>query len=516
MRRREFLKRIPPVLATPLALHGMRLQGLAGTNRLYDGLSRLGETDRVLVIIQLEGGNDGLNTVVPIEDDVYYRLRPTLAVPKGEALSLDGQELLGLNPVMEGMARLFNQGELAVVQNIGYNQMNLSHFTGTEIWNTASGWRKEEFLDTGWVGRYLAGEYPDFPDALPDDPPAIEISPATSSIFTVVGASIAMSLTDPQEFYDLVAAGPNVGDTVDVTTLAGREWEFIDLINRQSITFADTVRGAALKVGNQVEYPDTDFAQGLAIIARLVAGGLGTRVYKVRLGNFDTHGGQAVVHPLLLQTLSEGIGAFQDDLHKLGVAERVVGMTYSEFGRRVQENGPGTDHGTAAPHFVFGATVDGGKVFGNVPDLVHIDQFGNLPHELDFHCYYASVIAPFFGIEDGRLDEIFPLNLCDRNAFVPLYRASGVRQREASFTSLDIYPNPATSLVTLSLPETAQYGALYRITLSDYLGRVVQEDEVRAKGDYLQLNVADLSSGSYHLELHAETYRGSGKIVVVR
>ncbi|MGE3802518.1 MAG: DUF1501 domain-containing protein [Candidatus Kapaibacterium sp.] len=516
MRRRDFLKRIPPVLATPFALHGLRLQGLAETNRLYEGLAKIGETDRVLLIIQLEGGNDGLNTVIPFEDAIYYNARPNLAVAKEEVLRLNGQPLLGMNPVMEGMASLFNDGELAIVQNIGYDQMNLSHFTGTEIWNTASGWRKDEFLNTGWVGRYLAGEYPDFPDVLPDDPPAIEISPATSSIFTVVGASIAMSLTDPQEFYDLVSAGPNVSDEVDVTTLAGREWEFIDLINRQSITFADTVRSAATKAENQVTYPDTDFARSLAIVARLVAGGLGTRIYKVRLGNFDTHGGQALVHPLLLRTLSDGVKAFQDDLHALNVADRVVGITYSEFGRRVGENGPGTDHGTAAPHFVFGSGVNGGEVFGNVPDLVNVDRFGNLPHELDFYCYYASVIAPFFNVDDTRLKDILPLNLCDRSSFLPLYRASSVKEADARVDQLKVVPNPVSASLFISLPVALHGAATLHLALYDGGGRVIREEERMGLESELVLNVEELPSGTYYLEIRSGMHLWRGDFMVVR
>ena len=516
MRRREFFKRMTPVLATPFALHGMRLKGLANTNPFYERLALAGPTDRVLVIIQLEGGNDGLNTIVPLEDAAYYNARPNLAIPKGEVLRLDGEPLLGMHPVMEGMAAMFNEGELAIVQNIGYEQMNLSHFAGTEIWNTASGGRKDEYLETGWVGRYLGGEYPEFPEVLPDDPPAIEISPATSSIFTVLGASLSMSLTDPQEFHDLVYAGPNVNDEVDGDTLAGREWQFIDLINRQSITFADAVREAALKVQNQIEYPDTDFARSLAIIARLVAGGLGTRVYKVRLGNFDTHGGQATVHSLLLQTLSDGVRAFQNDLHALDVADRVVGMTYSEFGRRVEENGPGTDHGTAAPHCVFGSGIEGGKVFGSVPDLASLDRFGNLLYELDFHCYYASVIGPLFGLDDTRLGEILPLNRCDRSAFVPLYRASSVQETYQQKGELLVTPNPAESILHIVLPTELGSGAMLQMSMFDANGRLVKREVVTPSSTHHMVDVTGLSSGSYYLHVQGEEKEWKARVVVRR
>lgn len=505
--RRKFFKRIAPVAAaTPFALHGMRLQGLAKRNFLYEGLSLLGETDRVLVIIQLVGGNDGLNTVVPVEEDAYYNARPTLAVPKGSALPLDGEPLLGMNPVMEGMARMFNQGTMAIVQNLGYDRMNLSHFAGTEIWNTASGGTKDSYLETGWIGRYLQREFPDFPDVLPGDPPAIEISPATSSVFTVFGASIGMSLTDPEEFHQLVGAGPNVSDQADPGTLAGREWEFIDSINRQSITFADTVRGAALRAANRVPYPDTDFARSLAIVAQLVAGGLGTRVYKVSLGNFDTHGNQEAVHPVLLRTLSEGIAAFQADLAALGVDHRVTGMTYSEFGRRVSENGAGTDHGTAAPHFVFGGMVNGGNVFGGHPDLSGIDAYGNLPHTLDFHCYYASVIAPLFGIGDAELRDILPLSLCDRPDFIPLYRTSGIERTGAGKAILSVAPNPAGDLLQIFLPDSL-HGIELGVTVVNGAGETMRKLSVPNAPGILPVDVSSLPNGPYTVILHTKERR---------
>ena len=234
-----------------------------------------------------------------------------------------------------------------------------------------------------------------------------------------------MSLTDPEEFYQLVNAGTNPTDEVDVTTLAGREWEYIDIVSRQSATFAEGVRSAAEKGGPGGSYPDEPFAAALAIIARLIAGGLQTRIYKVSLGNFDTHGNQEPVHARLLEILSGGIDAFQRDLSGRGIDQRVVGMTYSEFGRRVEDNGSGTDHGTAAPHFVFGSMVDGGRLLGGLPDLENLDDFGNLRHAIDFPCYYQSVVAPLFSVPEDRLATILPFDRCE-DSILPLFHASGL------------------------------------------------------------------------------------------
>ena len=170
MKRRDFF-RTTPVLAAPLLLGRLRVRGRVGASYLYDQVAAAVPDDRVLVIIQLEGGNDGLNTVIPVEDPVYHNRRPLLAVPKEEGIALEGYDELRMHPSMAGMARLFGEGRLAIVNNVGYDRMNLSHFTGTEIWHTASQSTKQSALQTGWIGRYLQGLYPDFPDILPDHPP---------------------------------------------------------------------------------------------------------------------------------------------------------------------------------------------------------------------------------------------------------------------------------------------------------------------------------------------------------
>lgn len=511
MKRRTFLQRIAPTLAAPVLFNGMSLRTVARPLRFYERLQLAADTDRVLVIIQLEGGNDGLNMVIPVEDDHYYALRPTLGIAKPEALALAGEPLVRLHPSMTGMQRMFDDGELAIVGNIGYDGMTLSHFAGTEIWNTASAGSKIDYLDTGWVGRYLQGEFPDFPDTLPADPPAIEISAATSSIFTVVGASIGMSLTDPEEFYRLVSAAPAIDDEVDEGSPAGREWAFIESVNQQSRSFADTVRAAYNRASSQTTYPDSSLARSLAIIARLVAGGLRTRIYKVTLGGFDTHGAQAATHRTLLGMVSGAIKAFQDDLVALGVAGRVVGMTYSEFGRRARENGQGTDHGTAAPHFVFGSAVDGGKVFGRTPDLANLDASGNLVHTIDFHCYYASVLAPLFGVDNAALARILPFGRCNRQELVPLYRSAGLSAplpgRPAA--RLTIHPNPASHAISVHLAGGVR-GDLLRVI--DSRGMVVIERRLVPESEPLVLDLSGLSPGEYIV-----TAGGSSeKLVVVR
>jgi uncharacterized protein (DUF1501 family) len=510
MKRRDFLKRTTPLLAAPVVIKGLSLRAIAAERRWYGAAAMLGGGDRVLVIIQLEGGNDGLNTIVPVDDDRYYNLRPKLAIAKSDALVMAGEPLLRLHPALAGMRSMFDDGNLGIVANIGYPNATLSHFASTEIWNTASGGRSVEYQRTGWIGRYLQRLYPNYPNVLPSDPPAIEIGGSTSSLFTAVGSSIGMSLIDPSAFYDLVNGGPHVGEDGAAATPAGRELDYVAAIDRQSQSYAESIRAAAAKASNLATYPDTALAASLAIVARLVAGGLATRVYKVTLGNFDTHYNQLERHAALLEILSGAAKAFQDDLIALGAGERVVAMTYSEFGRRPRDNGSGTDHGTTAPHFIFGAPIAGGMVHGGMPDLGSLDDAGNYPFTYNFPCYYASVAAPLFDLDDAALAGVLPIGVClDR---IPLYRAasSGAgRGMESGVAGrIIVQPNPVHGVCVVTLPHAR--GAMLDLIAVD--GTVVRAIDIPSGADRVAIDCSGLASGSY-----LATVRGSGlagKIVV--
>lgn len=516
MNRRSFLRRSALLATVPMTVGGLPVRLMALDQRAIElGLSAAG-TDRVLVVIQLEGGNDGLNTVIPVEDAEYYTLRPALAVAKDDALPLNGEPLLRLHPAMSGVQRHFNEGWLAVVENLGYPNPTGSHFSGTEIWNTASRGPTTQSLGTGWLGRWLKRDFPTYPDTLPEHPPAIEIGPTSSSLFSIPGGTIAMSIADPEEFYTLVNGGPNVTDGSPLDNAAGREWSFIDGINRQARTYADAVRDASRRASNQATYSaDNPLAAQLAIVARLVAGGLGTQVYKCTLRGFDTHGSQLQNHPKLLGWLSDAVASFQDDLLALGVADRVVGMTYSEFGRRVFDNGGGTDHGTAAPHFVFGGRINGGVVHGGVPDIAGRDSFGNLVHRVTFQCFYASILAPHFGLDESAIAEILPVNVCDSADRLPLYRAASVAH-EKNVAELLVAPNPVRNGSTRVLLPPTLSGSL-RWHLLDGAGREVEAGSGNRAGESLLVPCGRLAAGRYMLEVESE--RGTGgraEIVVVR
>lgn len=519
MKRRTFLRRTAPVLALPLALPGISLEAFARTPQFPRTFLESDANDRILVIIQLEGGNDGLNTVIPVDDDIYYRSRPTLAIPKQSALPLDGEPLLRMHPALGGMQRLFNQGKLAIIDNIGYDNYSLSHFSGIELWNTASSGGIHGYQASGWMGRFLQEDFPDYPDVLPEHPPAIQIRASVSSVFSSGNSTIGLALTDPEAFHELVNGGPAVIGSTAPDTPAGREWNYIQTVNTQALLYSDIIRTAAARAKNMVEYPGGGtIAESLAIIARLIAGGLKTRVYMVSMGSFDTHGNQLPHHENILGQLGSAVGSFMDDLAALGVDRRVIGMTYSEFGRRIQENASGTDHGAAAPHFVFGTQVDGGRVLGGLPDLEHPDDLGNLRHAITFQCYYASVIAPLFQLEEERLGRIIPLELCDARDRLRLYHTWTSPQLQAPpalAESFSCTPSPASSSSVIRYH--VAYPGYALIELTTLQGRTVARaaEGYHDPGDHMiRLDLAGIPSGTYFCSLHADGITRTRKLVI--
>ena len=340
----------------------------------------------VLVVVQLAGGNDGLNTVVPFDDDRYYRLRPGLAVPKDKVLRIDDH--LGLNPACAGLHQLALEGRLAIIQNVGYPNPNRSHFRSTDIWETASD--SNEFASTGFVGRYFDNCCSGIPAG--GDPPGVHLTSEVPEIF----------LADRDHAtFGVLPYGNHGQRNENLGLLENLIHEPVDGENESASYLRHTMMDALVterKVGNilggyqtAVQYPHNAFASELRNVAALIAGGLSTRVYFVSLGSFDTHVNQQGRHEQLLKTLGDGLAAFQKDLEAHKLADQVLAMTFSEFGRRPMENdGNGTDHGTAAPLFVMGTKVKGG-VHGTAPDL-GVDRNQDLTYAIDFRQVYATVI----------------------------------------------------------------------------------------------------------------------------
>jgi uncharacterized protein (DUF1501 family) len=347
---------------------------------------------RILVIVQLAGGNDGLNTLVPYEDANYYRLRPTLGIPRNEVLPLGPN--LGLHPACAALQGLFHDGKLALVQNVGYPNPNRSHFRSTEIWETASG--SNDFATTGWIGRYLDNACAGRPAADTHDPLAVHIN-------TLNGTPESFLSANDHPTYGMLATGGGRKDSEETRRLLEQVAQDAPADDHSEASYLRHTLMDALVTEKKVQsvldgyrpsapYPANPFAASLRSVAALIASGLPTRVYFVTLNGFDTHVNQAAPQAALLKTLSEGLAAFQQDLEAHRLGDQVATMTFSEFGRRPSENeSHGTDHGTAAPLFVMGSRVKGG-LHGTAPSLA-LHKNEDVTYGTDFRSVYATMLA---------------------------------------------------------------------------------------------------------------------------
>jgi len=509
MKRRNFLRNSLAVL-TPTVISGNPIHVLNNHSIVDPEVLAKVDNDRVLVIIQLNGGNDGLNTVLPINQyGQYYNARTNIAIPEKKILSLNGYSATGLHPAMTAMQRLFNDGQLDIVQAVGYPQPNFSHFRATDIW--MSGSDSSEYLNTGWAGRFLDSNYPGYPDNYPNevdtDPLAIQIGSITSLTCQGPMVNMGMSISDPNSFYNLFDA---TEQTVPNTN-AGYELSFIRRISKQTNKYAARIKAASDAVTQQATYPNSSLANQLKIVSRLIKGGLKTKIYLVNYGGFDTHANQAVAtdtatgtHANLLGAISEAIGAFQNDIKNQEIEDRVIGMTYSEFGRRIKSNASGgTDHGAAAPLFLFGKNVRGG-VFGENPTIPNTVSVGdNVPYQHDFRTIYNSILTHWFCVKETDNMQImlkqFPtLNLINASACA-IEMANPVFEKNAMIVA---YPNPFTQQSRI---EFKTEGGHTLVQLLDATGAVIKL-LVDANYSYAGMNSVtllggDLKPGVYYIRI---------------
>jgi len=368
----------------------------------------------ILVVVQLSGGNDGLNTVVPFADDLYAKARPTLRLPADQTLKLSDQ--LGLHPAFAPLRGEYDAGRMAIVQNVGYPNPNRSHFRSMEIWHTAADDTKPREIE-GWLGKYFdaqcTGTDParrrgeigvSFGKVMPqafrnrsnvglavNDPNTFQWNPSgDTATFAKVQERVFEKINKP-------AAGNQMGSAGGIT---GNEPATIDFLRHtamNAVVAGDSMRAILRQEKNKAHYPDSQLAAQLQMVARLVTGDFPSRVYYVSQGGYDTHADQLGNHARLLGDFSASVGAFLEDLRRQKSSDRVTVLAFSEFGRRVAENGSrGTDHGAAAPMFVFGDSIKGG-LHGEAPDLADLVD-GDVRHKIDFRQVYASLIEGWLGL----------------------------------------------------------------------------------------------------------------------
>jgi uncharacterized protein (DUF1501 family) len=362
-----------------------------------------GKQAKILVALQLSGGNDGINTLVPYGQQSYYDLRPTLAIPADSVLPLTDK--VGLHPELTGLKDLFDAGHLAVIQGVGYPNPNRSHFRSMDIWHTA---RPESFELSGWLGRYLDACSCSQGEAMP----GISVGDQLNGLFwtdtTLVPAVASVGAfsyqTDSKYKND---RDSQIRTLKNIYAQAGHWTPYDQLIRRgtmAALSGSDELMRVASSYQTPVTYPaNNGLANQLKMVAQVIAGNLGTRLFSVQLGGFDTHSAEKDAHSKLMSQLSEGLTAFWQDLAHLNRQDDVMVMTFSEFGRRAAQNGSaGTDHGTAEPMFVLGGSVKGG-LYGSYPSLEDLDGNGDLKFNADFRSVYAGVLRDHLGADEVKV-----------------------------------------------------------------------------------------------------------------
>lgn len=440
MKRRDFFASASAMLL-PVVVNGFGFKSLSKNSALVQSLGSVAvdNSDRILVIVYLGGGNDGLNTVIPLEYySEYMELRSNIAIPENQVLRLSGNSEAGFHPSMTGMRSLYDEGKLAIIQGVSYPNPDQSHYRSTDIWMT--GVDASQYSVSGWAGRYLGNRYSgypiNFPNSTMEDPLAVQIGQISTTALLGSNQSMGITLQNPDSFYQLIGE-PNTSVENSLPCCdAGELTAFIRQQQVLTVGYASEIKTAADAGRNLASYPEAslknELAEQLKIVARLIHGGLKSKIYYVELGGFDTHSGQVGtlptegIHAELLKKLSDAISAFQNDLSLQGIEDKVLGMTFSDFGRRATSNASkGTDHGVGAPMFVFGKGIKR-QLIGTNPDLINgllpptpasWETNRDIKMQIDFRRVYADVLNGWFGSTKSSTEQILFKNFKTTSLF---------------------------------------------------------------------------------------------------
>ncbi len=566
MRRRKFLEKIGFAAGAPLAFQGIPLKVMAASKPLQR-MAMQSVNDRVVVIVQLHGGNDGLNTFIPLaEYDQYFTRRANIAIPykvgNRTAIPLDSTvplaDQVGLHPDMNDFKYLYDTGKAAIFQGVSYENNNGSHFRGRDIW--FMGGDADEYFSSGWIGRYLQQQYApltypeEFPTEEMPDPLALEMGNDLSLIFHQEG-NIPTSLSlgsSPDALAEAIAnlEGFSEGE-IDPRGIPpeflngspyGREMDWILGLEDKSETYIERLaeiyeNSAETRVDYPERYPFTASNAGrnplsgqLQLVARLIGGGAKTKVFLVRMGGFDTHANQTVDydptmggHAALLYHISSAMRAFQNDLVSRGIADRVLTLTMSEFGRRIGSNGSyGTDHGTGGPIMMFGAGVNPG-IFGTNPDLSQ----NNVGMQFDYRQIYANVLRDWMEVDqDVIANDIFFRDFVSGpnpqgGNFEPLDFTRDIVLESEHFLQQkykidNLHPNPASDYSNVDLLVNDRQEVALEVF--DVDGRRVLNKALKLNpGKHTErLSVSSLKPGIYFIKATSEKLNDTKKLIVRR
>ncbi|WP_375445706.1 DUF1501 domain-containing protein [uncultured Fibrella sp.] len=394
MQRRDFLKKSALTTAgTMLIPHFLKAYEL-------NQLGMAPATGKTLVIVQLSGGNDGLNTVVPYRNDIYYRERPTLAIPRDKVLSLNDE--IGFNPALESLKSLYDDGLVTVINNVGYPNPDRSHFRSMDIWQTASD--SDKYVSTGWLGRYLDASCSGTDGCQPHR--AVEVDDTLS--LALKGSHVnGLAMLNPQKLYNQTRGSLIEGlaktSHDEPTNVSYLYKTLAETVSSAAYVYDKSARSASPVSATKGTYPTNELGSRLKTVSELIQSGVSTSVYYISISGFDTHINQPNQQERLLRQYADAVKAFMGDMKATNRQNDVLLMTFSEFGRRVKQNASnGTDHGTANNVFLVGGGLTPGKVFNEAPNLTSLDE-GDLKYTVDFRNIYATLLRDWLKADDTAI-----------------------------------------------------------------------------------------------------------------
>jgi len=515
MHRRKFIKNAASLVTPPILLNGYAINVL-GSN---SGFSLEQTNGRILVLIQLDGGNDGLNTLVPLNMyDNLKKVRPEIVLPENKILPLT--DLQGLHPSMTEIKSLFEEEKMMFIQNIGYPTPNLSHFRSKEIVLSASD--SKTIVNSGWFGRYIDTIHPNYPENYPsyENPHPLAISVGSSSSPTCQGllnnsSVVLKNLTSNYESQSEEGEFPD--------TPYGNELDFVTRVMKSTEKYLEVVSETANTAQLLSEHwTDNSLADKLKIVAQLIAGGLTTPLYVVNLGGFDTHANQVIAgetetgkHAILMKYVSESIFAFQNELKIHNKEDDVLSLVYSEFGRRIASNSSsGTDHGEAYPMILSGSLVNP-LVFGDNPEIPEeVEKKTNVPMKIDFRSVYASILNQWFNLSTAEITNI----LLDDFEILPILKShvsvDKIFNNSNELKIMPVFPNPVSQNATIQYYTNGGQTTLILYSIAGQKIKTLLNAKLPAGSHSLQFSRNGLVNGQYYLVLQTQSEKVSQSISI--
>jgi len=538
--RRSFLQALG-IAGSGSMMLGSNMLTASAPSSLTSAISAA-DSENILILIRLSGGNDGLSTIIPIEQyDSYANARPNIFIPESKILRLTDE--FGIPSYMKSLESMWGEGQFKAVHGVGYDGQSLSHFTGSDIFaNTDLTTTNIKGENTGWMGRHFDECFPNYllEGSRPPAPAAVQIGQFGNLVFEGEETNYAFVTNNIDQLEQIADTGEQYSLQEDFgNCMYGDQLEFLRGVSNTTLEYAGVIHEASERGQNQVEYQENSFARQLKLLARLIKGNLGTKVYMISMGGFDTHGNQPLAHERLMTNLSVAINNFYEDLAFTAQDDKVLSMTFSEFGRRIFENGSnGTDHGKAAPTLFFGSGLNGSAFIGEHPTLDNPDGRGNLERTTDFRDLYATVLAEWLCVppalvEQHLLDHPYsPIDLgfnCNHPDTVfqdlvvndgeptpPTEPTEPTPELARNIDHKPFYPTDSTPHIFIDMPFTAHVDIqLYNI-LGQNVGTVY--NAITAEGT-IEINIRErmpkyLATGKYIYRIEVQNQKMSKSIMV--